>query len=392
MRKRSYPPIVRARFLGSILSVIMVAMCRSTLASLVHWLLALNSRAFAFSSRPVNNKLSARSMARMVSPPRIPRCAATNIDDDTSVITVKPFVQRYYETYRWIYKENYYKINYRVEGPQDRVPILLVHGFGANVNHFRHQFPALVKEGYRVYAIDLLGFGGSDKPKEESYSIDLFAELLVDFVQDVEPGKKWIVAGNSIGGLCSLVVASYLPKLIKAVVLFNCAGGMTGFRYSDVPFYLRPVLYFVQKVVLGREFGSRFFKNFKSRENVESILRQQGVYGDTTNADEELIEILLGPAEDDGAEEVFLSVFAGPPGPTPESLLPKIACPILALWGTADPWTPIDGGSHPGSSFSNFTDNYTLIPLEGVGHCPHDECPDVVNSKMIEWLSGLEQK
>jgi non-heme chloroperoxidase len=145
-------------------------------------------------------------------------------------------------------------------------------------------------------------------------------------------------------------------------------------------------------VVLGREFGGRFFENFKSRENVESILRQQGVYGDTTNVDEELIEILLGPSEDDGAQEVFLNVFAGPPGPTPESLLPNIACPILALWGTADPWTPIDAGSHPGTSFSNFTDNYTLIPLEGAGHCPHDECPDEVNSKMIEWLAGLEQK
>ena len=49
-----------------------------------------------------------------------------------------------------------YNINYRVEGPKDGPPILLVHGFGANVNHFRFQFPTLVAEGYRVYAVDLL--------------------------------------------------------------------------------------------------------------------------------------------------------------------------------------------------------------------------------------------
>jgi pimeloyl-ACP methyl ester carboxylesterase len=106
------------------------------------------------------------------------------------VITEKPHVQRYYETYRWIYNENDFKINYRVEGPQKGTRILWVHGFVANVNHFRHQFPALAQEGYRVYAIDSLGFGASDKPKDELYSIDLFVELLVDFVQHMSNREK----------------------------------------------------------------------------------------------------------------------------------------------------------------------------------------------------------
>lgn len=51
-------------------------------------------------------------------------------------------------------------------GPDDAPPILLIHGFGASVGHFRKNFPALVGAGYRVYAIDLLGFGASDKPKD----------------------------------------------------------------------------------------------------------------------------------------------------------------------------------------------------------------------------------
>lgn len=55
-------------------------------------------------------------------------------------------------------------------GPEDGPPILLIHGFGASVGHFRRNFPVLVGAGYRVYAVDLLGFGSSDKPKDVTVS------------------------------------------------------------------------------------------------------------------------------------------------------------------------------------------------------------------------------
>jgi pimeloyl-ACP methyl ester carboxylesterase len=254
-------------------------------------------------------------------------------------------VQRTYSTFYWRYKGKSYNINYRVSGPIDAPPLLLVHGFGANVNHFRFQFSnAELTGSHRVYALDLLGFGASDKPGDADYSIELFAQLVSDFIQamhgenqDQAPPAPWVLCGNSIGGLTCLCVAEKLPSLVRGVVLFNCAGGMTGFRYEDVPAWARPILYFVQNVVLGPFWGGRFFANFKTRDNVESILKTQGVYGDTRNVDEELIDILLGPSDDKGAEQVFLRVFAGPPGPTPESILPTIRCPVLAIWGGSDP-------------------------------------------------------
>jgi pimeloyl-ACP methyl ester carboxylesterase len=306
-----------------------------------------------------------------------------------------PKVRRKYETFLWFHEMDEYDINYRVEGPSNGPPILLVHGFGANVNHFRYQFPALVEAGFRVYAVDLLGFGASPKAPDANYSIELFVQLLKDFMQTMHTTEKkeWIVAGNSIGGLCSLAVAEELPDLVRGVVLFNCAGGMTGFRYEDVPIYARPILYFVQKVVLGPQWGGRFFKGFKTRENVESSLRAQGVYRDPTNINDELLEILLEPGDDEGAETVFLKTFAGPPGPTPESILPNLSCPVFALWGGADPWTPVDAGMHPGTEFHNYAKNsdFELVVLPNVGHCPHDEVPDLVNAHMISWIQGLEE-
>lgn len=310
-------------------------------------------------------------------------------------------VQRRYQTFRWKYGHDddeaaEYDVNYRAEGPEDGPPVLLVHGFGANANHFRFQFPVLVAEGYRVYAVDLLGFGASDKPADVPYSIELFARLLQDFVTTVSTSSRqvqrqpWFLAGNSIGGLCCLALAAALPDdAVRGVVLFNCSGGMTGFRYDDVPYYLRPVLFVLQRVILNPALGGKsFFARFKTRENVYSILTEQGVYRDTTHVDEELLEILLGPSEDDGAQDVFLKVFGGPPGPTPESLLPSVRCPVLLQWGDSDPWTPLDGGAHPVSRLAAcYTGpSWTLDVLHETGHCPHDERPERVHRVLLPWL------
>ena len=290
-----------------------------------------------------------------------------------------------------------------------------MHGFGANVNHFRHQFPDLVAAGYTVYAIDLLGFGASEKPLTASiigFSIELFVRQVTDFIEAMarhHPQKAWSIAGNSIGGLCCLGVAAEWEEQqrqnessqqqlgtqttkfdLASVTLFNSAGGMTGFRYEYVPIWARPIMAFVQHVVLGSVLGGFFFQNFRSRENIEQILLQSGVYTNTSHVDDELFEILLAPADDNGAQQVFLAVFGGPPGPTPESYLQQIeATPILALWGETDPWTPLDAGMHPGTGFAHFCDALRLEVLPQTGHCPHDEAPHMVNPKLISFLDEV---
>lgn len=77
-------------------------------------------------------------------------------------------------------------------------PLLLVHGFGASSQHFRRSIREL-KKRFHVYAVDLVGFGRSEKPPTQ-YTQDLWECMIWDFVEKVIQ-KPVFVAGNSIGTL-----------------------------------------------------------------------------------------------------------------------------------------------------------------------------------------------
>ena len=80
------------------------------------------------------------------------------------------------------------------------------------------------------------------------------------------------------------------------------------------------------------------------------------------------------------------------PGPAPEDILTNIACPVLAVWGEKDPWTPVAKGSHPGTAFHNYCDDFELVTIRNCGHCPHDEAPEAVNALILPWMKGLDAR
>lgn len=102
------------------------------------------------------------------------------------------------------------------------------------------------------------------------------------------------------------------------------------------------------------------------------------------------MQIIKEPADDDGALDAFVSIVTGPPGPNPVQLMQKIALPVLILWGDQDPFTPLDGPV--GKYFSSLPSqrpNVSLFVLKGVGHCPHDDRPELVHEKLLPWLASL---
>ncbi|XP_047093090.1 pheophytinase, chloroplastic-like [Lolium rigidum] len=151
---------------------------------------------------------------------------------------------------------------------------------------------------------------------------------------------------------------------------------------------LLPLLWLIDFLLKQKSIASALFGRVKERQNLKDILLS--VYGNKDAVDDELVEIIRGPADTEGALDAFVSTVTGPPGPSPIPLMPEIKIPVLVLWGDQDPFTPIDGPV--GKYFSGLPSelpNVKLHMLEGVGHCPHDDRPDLVHEKLLPWLANL---
>jgi len=270
-----------------------------------------------------------------------------------------------------------HSIKYTVMGTGQ--PLVLVHGFGASIGHWRKNIPVLAQAGYQVFAIDLLGFGDSAKPAL-NYTVELWVELLRDFwAANIQ--RPTIFVGNSIGGLLCLMILADHPEIAAGGVLLNPAGGL-----NHRPEELNPPLRFVMgtfsKLVGSKRFGRWMFDQVRQKERIRNSLKQ--VYRDLEAITDELVDLLHEPSCQPGAQQVFASVLMAPPGPKPTELLPKIQLPLLVIWGEADPWTPISGSQIYQSLVETQPVEFVSIP--NTGHCPHDERPDVVNSLIIQWL------
>ena len=109
-----------------------------------------------------------------------------------------------------------WRCHWRVAGPLDGPAILLLHGFGAASGHWRHCAPALAHRGWRVYSLDLLGFGASDQPARPLDN-RIWALQVKAFLNQVVNGPA-VLLGNSLGGLTALTTAVLAPGWVRAVI------------------------------------------------------------------------------------------------------------------------------------------------------------------------------
>jgi pimeloyl-ACP methyl ester carboxylesterase len=265
-------------------------------------------------------------------------------------------------------------------------PLMLIHGFGASLGHWRKNVPVLAEAGYRVYALDLLGFGDSDQPPLD-YTLELWQDLLHNFwTEFIQTPTVFI--GNSIGGLLTLMMLANHPESAIAGAVLNCAGGL-----NHRPEELHPPLNWVMgaftRVVSSDVLGPFVFSQVRRKPRIRSSLKQ--VYRDHNAITDELVDMIYAAASKPTAQKVFASIVTAPPGPKPTDLLPNIQQPLLVLWGENDPWTPIKGADiyrqlaeDPNQSFP-----VTFHRIPDTGHCPHDERPEVVNPLILDWLENM---
>jgi pimeloyl-ACP methyl ester carboxylesterase len=281
-------------------------------------------------------------------------------------------------TKTWVWQG--FPICYQTQGTVGPA-VVLVHGFGASWSHWRKNIPVLA-ENCRVYAIDLIGFGGSAKPQpgeEIAYTLETWGQQVADFCREVV-GPAFLV-GNSIGCIVVMQAAVSNPDIALGIALLNCSLRLLHDRKRVTLAWSRRVgAPLLQRLLSIKPIGAFFFNQVAKPKTVRKILLQ--AYANAEMVTDELVDILISPASDPGAVAVFLAFTSYSTGPLPEDLLPLLPCPAIIVWGTSDPWEPVDLGRE----LANFPQVLKFISLEGVGHCPQDEAPELVNPILQDWI------
>ncbi|WP_430015661.1 alpha/beta fold hydrolase [Microcystis protocystis FBCC-A270] len=264
----------------------------------------------------------------------------------------------------------------------DKPPLILLHGFGAAIEHWRHNIPIL-SQNHRVYAVDLLGFGGSRKV-QVPYTINLWVEQIHDFWQTFI-NRPVVLLGNSIGSLVSMALAGKYPEMVAGLVmlslpdvsrrremiadwLLNIVTPIENFFTS--PWLLKPIFYYLRRP--------------------QVLKKWTGIaYEDKKAVSDELVQIIAAPTLDEGAAQAFISLAQAvnhpeycPPA---KLILPRLQIPILLCWGKQDPMVPVQLA--PG--FVSLNPRIKYVEFDRAGHCLQDECPDRFNPILLEWLESV---
>ncbi len=228
------------------------------------------------------------------------------------------------------------QIYYQVKG--EGTALLLLHGWGGSsqnlhplLNHFCRQF--------RVFSLDLPGFGRSSPP-QQAWGSREYAQCLHQIQQQLGIERCHIIA-HSFGGRIAIILAAQYPKTVSKLVLTGSAG-LPPRRGPE--YYLKVYLFKLSRQVLS-------LAGTSGQKMRQAIARRLGST-DYNSASPQMRSILVKMVNEDLTE-----------------FLPRIKVPTLLVWGENDRATPLAMGK----LMNKLIPGSQLLVLPGAGHFAHLE-------------------
>jgi len=243
-------------------------------------------------------------------------------------------------------------------------PIVLVHGFAGSTYTWRHVIP-LLSGTFTVYALDLPGFGLSDKSPDASYDLQSQAAAVVDFINTLNL-QGVALAGHSMGGVITGIAANLAPQKIEKAILIDA-----GFYHGGPPKFFKK-LFFPFDVIMARSFYSR---GARSRSLASSYYNKSLITDD-------LVENYLKPARTPHAADVLVKMMRTSSGDTYEGISASIAVPTLLIWARLDGVNPVSDAERLHKEIKNSQ----LVIIDQSGHMVQEEQPQRVAEAIQQFL------
>jgi len=260
-------------------------------------------------------------------------------------------------------------VHYWDEGRGD--VLILVHGFSSSVYTWRLNIDALSEE-FRVVALDLPGFGYSDKPEDFDYTLEGYSRFLVEFmnIMDIDTAT---LAGNSMGGGVVLTTALLFPERIDKLILVDSMGYP---EREDEEVFL-PFL------LMGVPVAGEVLMSLNFRCVVEESMKG-GVYYDNSFVTDEMVDYYYNAFRSENGQKAPLWVMRNlmDTPPIGSERISEVSMPTLIIWGEEDILIPVEHAS----LFENDIPDSRLVVIAEAGHLPHEEKAGFVNDLAADFM------
>lgn len=275
------------------------------------------------------------------------------------------------------------QLSFRVamSGTGDRL-VLCLHGFPESSISWRYQFQPLAQAGYRVWAPDLRGYGGTTRPIGlDAYSIESLLHDISELLTAAETSQV-ILVGHDWGGIIAWYFAMRYPERLKALVILNAPHPACFERelrhwrqlsrswYMGVfqlPWVPEAILSMGQGYVIGKIFDRMAIRPALMPEEIVQVYRRQACAPGALTA---MLNYYRAALRGGGALRQRTLGY------------PTITIPTLVLWGLQDHAL----GPHNLVELNRVVSDLTVVTLADAGHFVHEDEPEHVNHEIVTWL------
>lgn len=260
------------------------------------------------------------------------------------------------------------KVHYLEKG--EGKPVILIHGFLYHTVMWKKSIDDLAKR-FKVYAVDLWGWGYSERLKENEYSFERYGKQIVGFMDALKIDKASLV-GQSMGGGISVYVAAHFPERVDRLILVDPA---------VIPYPMTTTAIIYQLPFVG-EFLNALPGDGLMKKNIKTVwfFDPQKVTDDYA---EEVIRPLRIKGTNSGSMYILRQVLKEPYVQEEAQKLATFNKPILLIHGREDKAVPLDRSQQLNALWKGSQ----LVIFEKAGHTPHEEHPEKFNQLALEFLS-----